>query len=168
MGVAGLGEVPTNGPLAAGVLAWHQSAKPHELARPGEAAPVADLGGQLQRAQPGDAPVGAQAGHLLGERRPGIPAGKVGLDRVQVHITAFEHHPVVPVGGSKRGLVELLGQQPAFVRLGPRGGPAAPHPAVAQQELRAPMPRAGAVTDHVGASAAQIPYCFPGNPACRS
>jgi hypothetical protein len=34
--------VPTNGPLAAGVLAGHQPAEPHELARTREPAPVAD------------------------------------------------------------------------------------------------------------------------------
>src|SRR5437867_1148568 len=53
VGVASLGEVPPSGPLAAGVLAGHQPAEPHELARLGEPAPVTDLGGQRERAQPG-------------------------------------------------------------------------------------------------------------------
>jgi hypothetical protein len=34
VGIAGLGQVPANGPLAAGVLAGDQPAEPHELARP--------------------------------------------------------------------------------------------------------------------------------------
>jgi hypothetical protein len=84
VGVAGLGEVASGGPLAAGILAGHQAAEPHELAGPGEPAPVADLGGQREGAQPGHAPVGGQAGHLLGEGRPVIPAGQVRLDRVQL------------------------------------------------------------------------------------
>src|SRR5207247_9742895 len=52
--VAGLGDAAPPGPLAAGVLAWGQAAEAHELRRAGEPAPVADLAGQRQRAQPGD------------------------------------------------------------------------------------------------------------------
>jgi hypothetical protein len=37
---------------------------------------------------------------------------------------------------------------------------AAPDPAVAQQELRQPVPRPGPVFDHVGTGAAQVPHGF--------
>jgi hypothetical protein len=163
VGVAGLGEVASGGPLAAGILAGHQAAEPHEPAGPGEPAPVADLGGQREGAQPGHAPVGGQAGHPLGGGRPVIPAGQVRLDRVQLGVAGLQHRLVVVVGGSQRGLVEPLGQQPALVRLGPGGGPTAPDAAVARQELAQPVPSAGAVSDHVGAGAAQVPHRFLGD-----
>src|SRR5215207_11636957 len=60
VGVAGLGQVPATGLLAAGVLAGDQPAEPHERGCPSEPSPVADLGGQRERAQPGYPAVGGQ------------------------------------------------------------------------------------------------------------
>jgi hypothetical protein len=107
------------------------------------------------------------AGSRPGRRSSGPPArpraagptSRQGrLDRVQLGVAGLPHNPVVRGAASKGGLIELLGQQPALVRVGPGGGPAAPHAALAQQELAQPVPSAGAVSDHVGAGAAQIPH----------
>ncbi len=68
VGVASLGQPPTMHLRAAGVLAWDQPAKPHELGGMHKPAPVGTLGRQPQRAQPGDAPVGGQPGDLPVER----------------------------------------------------------------------------------------------------
>jgi hypothetical protein len=114
----------------------------------------------VQGAKLGHAPVGRQPGDLGGERRPVVPAGEVGLDRAQLRVSAEQHRPVVRVGGGKGRLVELLPEQPAFVRVGPGARSAAPDPAVAQQELRQPVPGPGPVFDHVGTGAAQIPHGF--------
>jgi Esterase-like activity of phytase len=85
------GRLAVAGHRAAGVFAWHQPAEAHERTRPSEAAPVGDLGGQVQGTQAGHAPVGAQAGHLLGERRPVEPDGQVGLDGLQLGVAARQH-----------------------------------------------------------------------------
>jgi hypothetical protein len=157
VGVAGLGEPAAVDGGAAGVFAWDQPAEPHELAGRGEPAPVGDLGGQRQRAQPGDPAVGGQARDLPGKRRPVAPAGKVGLHRVQVRVADLDHGQVVPERLGHGGLVEPLGAKPRLVLERP-GRPAPPHPPVTQQELAQPVPRPGEITDHVGAGAAQVPY----------
>jgi hypothetical protein len=115
VGVAGLGERAAVDAGAAGVLAWDQPAKPHELARGGEPAPVSDLGGQRQRAQPGDASVGGQPGDLPVERRAVAPAGKVGLHRVQVRVADLDHGQVVPERLGHGGLLEPLRPKPRLV-----------------------------------------------------
>ena len=62
-------------------------------------------------------------------------------------------------GRGQGGLLEALLKQPALV--GQRPGVAAPPgPAATQQERAQPMPRPGAVGDHVGAGAAQVPDRF--------
>jgi hypothetical protein len=119
-----------------------------ERGRRREAAPVADLAGQRQRPEPGDAPVGGQATHRVGERRSVVPAGQVGPDRLQLGVAASQHRPVVGVGCGQGGLLKVLLKQPAL------------GPAVAQQEPAQPVPGAGAVDDHVGAGLAQIPDRF--------
>jgi hypothetical protein len=96
-------------------LAWDQPAKPHELARGGEPAPVSDLGGQRQRAQPGDAAVGGQPGDLPVERRAVAPAGKVSLHRVQVGVADLDHGQVVPERLGHGGLLEPLRPKPRLV-----------------------------------------------------
>jgi hypothetical protein len=80
MGVATLGDATPPGRAAAGVLAWGQPAEPHELRRAGAPAPVAHLPGQRQRAQPGQAPIRAQASDRIGEWWLVVPGGQVGLD----------------------------------------------------------------------------------------
>jgi hypothetical protein len=71
--------------------------------------------GERQRAEPGNAPVGAQAVHRVGERCPVVPTGQVGLDRGQLRVAGVQHRPVVRVGRGQGGLVEVLRQQPALV-----------------------------------------------------
>ena len=93
--------------------------------------------------------------HGISERRPVIPAGQVGLDRLQLGVAGSQHRPVVRVGRGQGGLLEALGKQPALVGQGP-GVPAPPGPAVAQQELAQPMPGPGPVLDHVSAGPAQV------------
>jgi hypothetical protein len=97
--------------------------------------------------------------HGVGERWRVVPAGQVGLDRRQGRVAGVQHRPVVRIGGRQRRVAEALGKQPAL--MGQRPGVAAPpDPPVTQQELPEPMPRAGAVPDHVGTGAAQVPDCF--------
>jgi hypothetical protein len=97
--------------------------------------------------------------HSVGQRRPVIPDGQVGLDCLQCCVTGSQHRPVVRVGRGQGRLLEALGKQPALV--GQRPGVATPPgPAVAQQELAQPMAGAGAVFDHVGTGSAQIPDRF--------
>jgi hypothetical protein len=86
-----------------------------ERGRRREAAPVADLAGQRQRPEPGDAPVGGQATHRVGERRSVVPAGQVGPDRLQLGVAASQHRPVVGVGCGQGGLLKVLLKQPALV-----------------------------------------------------
>jgi hypothetical protein len=93
--------------------------------------------------------------HGVGERRPVIPDGQVGLDRLQLGVAGSQHRPVVRIGRGQGGLRKALPQQPALVGQGP-GIPAPPDPAVTQQELAQPMPGAGAVLDHVGTGPAQV------------
>jgi hypothetical protein len=99
--------MPPAGPLAAGVLAGHQPAEPHERGRPSEPSPVADLGGQRERAKLGHPAVGGQPGDLGGERWPIVPAGKVGLDRDQLRVAALQRRTIVrvlPYVGSARSV----------------------------------------------------------------
>jgi hypothetical protein len=63
-------------------------------------------------AEPGHPTVGGQPGDLGGERWPVVPAGKVGLDRVQLRVAALQRRTVVRVGGLQRRFVELLAAQP--------------------------------------------------------
>jgi hypothetical protein len=132
--------MPPAGPLAAGVLAGHQPAEPYERGRPSEPSPVADLGGQRER---------AKLGHP-----------KVGLDRDQLRVAALQRRTIVRVGCLQRRFIELLAAPPPLVGLGPRGRPTTPEAAVAQQELRQPMPRPRAIFHPVGAGPAQIPDGF--------
>jgi hypothetical protein len=100
--------------------------------------------------------------HGVDKRRSVVPDGQVGLDRLQLGVTALQHRPVVGIGRCQRGLIEALGEQPAL--MGQRPGIAAsPGPAVAQQELAEAMASPGAVLDHVGPGAAQIPHCLLGH-----
>jgi hypothetical protein len=148
------GDVAPAGYLAAGVFAWHQPAEAHERTRSGEAGPVTDLGRQVQGAKAGHAPVGGQAGHLLGERGAVLPDGKVGLDRFQLRVAALQHRPVVVVGRLQRWLGEPLGDQPPLMGQRPRlAGP--PDLPVAQQQLAQPMAGPHPVPDHVAPGAAQ-------------
>ena len=143
--------------LTGGVLTGYQAGEAHERAGGGEAAPVTDLTGDGQCGQLGDAPVGAQPGHRIGERAVGVPVGQVGLHRGQFGIAGDQHRPVVGVGRAQCRLVEALPKQPLLVFDRPLL-PVAPDPVVAQQELRQPVPRAGPVGDHVRAGPAQIPH----------
>jgi hypothetical protein len=155
--VAGLGEPATVDACAAGVLAWDQPAKPHELAGCGEPAPVSDLSSQRQRAQPRDPAVGGQPSDLPVERWAVAPAGKVGLHGIGLRVADLDHGQVVPERLGHGGLVEPLGAKPRLVLERP-GRPAPPHPPVAQQELPQPVAGPGEVLDHVGSGAAQVPH----------
>jgi len=97
--------------------------------------------------------------HRVGERRPVIPAGQVGLDCLQLRVAGIQHCPVVRIGRGKGRLLEALRKQPALV--GQRPSVAAPpDPAVTQQEHAQPMAGAGAVHNHVGPGPAQVPDRF--------
>jgi len=157
VGVASLGEPAAVDGGAAGVLAWDQPAEPHELAGGGEPAPVSDLGGQRQRAQPRDAAVGGQPSDLPVKRRPVAPAGKVGLHGIQLRVADLDHGQVVPERLGHGRLVEPLQPKPRLMLERP-GRPAPPHPPVTQQELPQPIPRPGEIFHHVGSGAAQVPH----------
>ena len=58
--------MPSLGRRATGVLRRHQPAETHEGGSPRETAPVADFGGQRQRAKLGDAAIRRQPGDLVG------------------------------------------------------------------------------------------------------
>jgi hypothetical protein len=160
VGVAGLGDVSAAHARPRGVLAGGQAGEAHECARAGEPAPVADLAGDRQRPELGDAAVAGQAGHRVGERPVGEPVPQVGLQRGQLGIPRGQHRPVVAVGGLQRWFVEALGVQPLLMTAGPR--PLPPDPVVAQQELADPVPDTGAVADYRRACPAQVPDCLFG------
>jgi hypothetical protein len=75
---AGAGDVTAPDVISRGALAGHQPSEGHERGRVREPPPVADLGGQRQRTQLADAPVGGQPRHRVGERRLGGGLGQVG------------------------------------------------------------------------------------------
>jgi hypothetical protein len=127
VGVAGLGEPAAVDGVAAGAARLGPARRTHELVCGGEPAPVSDLGGQGQRAQPGDAAVGGQPSDLPVKRRPVAPAGKVGLHGVQLRVADLDHGQVVAERLGHGGLVEPLRPKPRLVGERP-GRPAPPHP----------------------------------------
>jgi hypothetical protein len=75
----------------------------------GKASPVTDLGGQRQRTELADAPVGGQASHRVGERRLAGGLREVGLDGGDLGVAAGHHCSVVAEGGLQRAMVESCG-----------------------------------------------------------
>jgi hypothetical protein len=82
----------------------------HERPREAETAPVAHLGGQAERTQMGDAAVGGETTQGIGERRPAIPGGQIGVDGG--HRGPSSQPSLLRVGGLPCGLrgPEGLGQ----------------------------------------------------------
>ena len=80
MFAAGAGDVAPPDTVAGGAFARHQPGKGHERARMREPSPVANLGGQRQRAQLTDTTVGGQASNGVDQGRLGGGLGQVGLD----------------------------------------------------------------------------------------
>jgi len=122
----------------------------------GKAPPVADLGGQRQRPELADAPVGGQAHYGVGKGRLGGGLREVGLDIGDLGVAAGCHRSVVAEGGLQLVIVEALGAQPALVLAGP-AGPGAIDATMPQEKGLQPPQGAAAVIDQVGPGPAQIP-----------
>src|SRR5215216_4742099 len=111
----------------------------------GKAPPVADLGGQRQRPQLADAPVGGQANYGVGKGRLGGGLREVGLDIGDLGVAAGCHRSVVAEDGLQLVIVEALGAQPALVLAGP-AGPGAIDATMPQEKGLQPPQGAAAVT----------------------
>jgi hypothetical protein len=68
--------------------------------------------------------------HGVGERRLVVPAGQVGLDRLQLRVAVLPHRLVVGIDRRQGGLLEALRRSQrswvSFQALPPRQAPAVP------------------------------------------
>lgn len=103
-----MGDVTAAGLVSRGVLGGGEPGEGHEHPGGPEPAPVADLSGQAERPELGDATVGGQAGHDLSKRGALIPQGQVALDRGDGDLPGAKGGPVVGVGGLEGQIVEAL------------------------------------------------------------
>jgi hypothetical protein len=115
MRVPGMGDAASAGLLPRGVLRGGKPRERHERRRRGETPPVADLGGQTQRALLGDPPIRPQPVDRLFEGGPLVPGDQVRFDRYDGDLPGRQGRPVMGESSLEGQVIEALRPYPGLM-----------------------------------------------------
>src|SRR5579875_849279 len=156
MDIARLGHRPSMHRGPRGALGGDKSGEAGEVLRLGEAAKVADLGGDVQSAQAVHSSIAAESQNGIGEGCSLVVEREVFVDAGQIGFSFVDDRQVAAVAQIEGFLTEAPSCQPAAVLHGPVG--LGPNLAVAQEELGEAVASPGEIADHVRPGPTEISH----------